>query len=531
MKSQENSLLTSLQSSSVEDKIRIIWDAFADEGISAKTYVFLSRMLEAAVKDFPLIALVRLLAPYLRNLDVPSLLEYVSSLIITKFIRNPSDTADELIWTTKTCPQMVPFLLNDICRSARTGCPPSILKYFAFLVNNDWISPFSNSREVLEALCTLQDQFYPAKLAALLAQSMQSLDSCEYSRVNAVSLSITKILKCLKLEKSEDAFILCVDSIFVYCKANEENIVPLLLDLIPVVPESLKPFFAHLLSATLMVENCSPSLIMSAAKNIKEILTSCSWLSIAEFYIGVSEEIVSMPVVKVEVNQKLISYVESDELRVLIGLFSSPNLSPLPESTPFINAVNLILMTQRLITEDSYGAQFFTDAKVIEPEQLMMLFTWTLKARPAQFKLMVSTLTEFGSVNEEFKQFALSVISSLMKSPELVMKLVPILCKLLASHHFLFPLIQSSMPALLTSPTPACQVLFAVCCRRIVAADSRQGHLNFAFNCIKELFKWKEIARDALGLALESLVRLCSIRYVDPKIGAICKIICLFSLW
>jgi hypothetical protein len=58
-----------------------------------------------------------------------------------------------------------------------------------------------------------------------------------------------------------------------------------------------------------------------------------------------------------------------------------------------------------------------------------------------------------------------------------------------------------------------------VCVRRIAEADTRQGHLNLAFTCIKELFRSAPLSPAAVGLAVETLHRLCLIRYVDPKIG------------
>jgi len=347
--------------------------------------------------------------------------------------------------------------------------------------------------------------------------------------VSTVGLIIAK-QKLLKVpvDYEQKRFLLCLDALLVFCKENGESFLTKVLDLFDFVPACLQNTFTGFLSVVLLVENASASLI----KQISENCGSSALLNVALFYLGFDRSAIPA----IEKNSRIPldpSYgfmVKSEELQLFTSYWNNSNLlltDSLAEDI-FLQKLTQIHLTQLVLTGPGDITLRLGMLCELCPsdEHLNELLVWCLKAYPGAIDEIIQFILTYGGKDEHRQAFAISIFSYILSYSKLSLRLLVILCRNLskdASNAYTFRIIQSALIELL----PHIPVAFAMCVKYLSEAESRQSYLNFCFGCVKEFFRQvtiNDVAPEALGLVLESLIQLTLIRYIDPKIGKKCRV-------
>lgn len=492
---------------------------------TGKKHLFLMGLFEKMINEMSPISAVKHLSMSIRELDDPHLLAMIAKSLLRSIDLSSSHEVHPFTYLVNACPQILPYILSDTVRAVNKD--PSLinscLPFLAFVVSMDWTSPLSNSREIVEAIAILRESCGPVELAALLSECIKRIELDGYSPVNTVNLAISKISKCSDIKSSEPAFMLLIDSLMVFCKKNEENILPLLLDIASFVPVSLGPFYSCLLCSLLRQETCSVALASEILMEAQRLAPQNPWINLVKFYLGLTNDILCVDTPPVYSPVDLVPYFESDELRVLTKYLKVGEI-PFVDDDSFSSTLSLFHWTQSMLTgTHDLSAAFLSIMITLSAyhDEIKLLLVHCFKKRPAQFKALLRILIHFGATSESNKTFALGLVSSFLRLSRLRLVALPILCDELQDHAYLFSSIQATLPILPTSSSKSAQLLFAICVLSVVQADSRQGHLNFSFTCVKEFFKAKDLCVEAVGIMLEVLDALCAIRYVDPKVGTV----------
>lgn len=503
--------LTSLRGLSPEERIsRVISNLLTDE-IASSHFLFYAGIFEDFAKSMSAPTLIKVLAPHLRELKDRSHLFFFAELIMASAFETATDGSAELIKLVKISSQILPHILHWIVQFDKAS---DTIDFFEFLVSSQWYSPFSKTTEIIHVLL-MDKSLEPVNRGALMFEAVKRLEPEGYSEINLINLVIDSLkdVKC-DAEDVERLFILALDAIILYCKKFGENILPYLVLMNQHIPSGLYGIFALLISVLSLCETSSRVLCAGTLEMAMYNSSSNPFISLAIFLLGLSDAVPSIEPYIFSEYSDLIFQVESDELKVLLSIDPSCEISG-TDSTPFIIATSNLLGLYGIITDPNFN--FHSVITDFDDELSMKLYLWLLQNRTGRIHEIVASLADFGLLNDLCTRFTAEVVSSLLQSKHIASQLLPRLCKLLPEHPFLFPGIQIGLHGLMEEDHASLDLIAAVCIHRIAAADNRQGHLHFAFSCIKRLLKKDPLASNTNGLLIESLHRLIAIRYIDPK--------------
>lgn len=465
----------------------------------------------------PLGHLVRLAAPHIRGTEDRQLLASVADALLRLWAARPEAPAEPaanaehpLAVLVTGCPQALPLVLAGLTRVAWTpGLWDATLPFLVFLASPDWTSPLSaDGAEIIEAFVLLPHAAHPRDVARLLIGALRRLRN-PAPLAATYSLAARTLRECLAraggplelLLRFADATLLC-------CAREGRGGSALLLELLPAVPPALRGLFDDVAVLLALHEQQLAAPVMAAA-------ASASWLGIAGFLAGLAPAPGAPPRTHA-LPAALIAELDAAPLRALLLFLTG---GPADAAGPLSRTLRLLAAARTLVAGPAFDPAAWAAVVALtdDVDVAARLLRWLLLRRPRLLRRLLPELLRFAALDDQTRQFALGTAAALMAAPAAALALLPHLARHLAAHPAVFPLLQAALPALL--PAAQHQLLAAVCLRRIVAADRRQGHLNYAYSAVAEALR-RPAGRPpaATALLLDALLHLCRIRYIDPRI-------------
>lgn len=438
--------------------------------------------------------LTKILLPHLREVDDPAITELIIGSIIKKFAYD----MDSIIYLANFWPYSVPFLI------ARLPSQPAEVarSLVSFLVSPQWTSPLG-PEPYMELVNFLPNSSFPELLVPLIKKIQ--VGPCTMSVIISKVLSSPGGLQTLQL----------VDSILLFCKRTEHLVLPYLKQIYEKKPNN--QILDLLISIFLITEPIS-----------SDLLEVFKGFEIPKFILDISDQL--QPSEELDfTGAACADEFESEEL-CLVSMVVSKGYPELPNSVKnldtFTAKLYVILKLRQFLIQPSMSIKCLYEAlkDQLDPLQMVRFAVWNLSNRPSDFNQTIRQLILIAQDHGDTRKTIHVILENLMLAPNLIERILPIICKALPLAPFLFPLIQAFLPVILSPENIQFthnQVLLAVCVWRVAQADRKQTHLNCAFKLVNDFLHTQKETIDPLACSMifSTLLRLIRIKYIDPKIG------------